>query len=79
MPVHGAPFPAKLAEFFIKFLTVEGDLVADFMAGSLTVPVMAELLGRHWIASDLIWEYLAGGALRFPGAALTPQFQACGA
>lgn len=79
LPVHGAPFPAKLAEFFIKFLTVEGDLVADFMAGSLTVPVMAELLGRHWIASDVIWEYLAGGALRFPGAALIPEFQACSA
>lgn len=67
LPVHGAPFPLDLAEFFIRFLTVEGDLVADPFGGSLTVALAAEKLGRHWIATEVIWEYLAGGGLRFDG------------
>ncbi len=68
LPVHGAPFPLKLAEFFVRFLTAEGDLVADPFGGSLTVALAAEKLGRHWIATDVIWEYLAGGGLRFAEA-----------
>lgn len=68
LPAHGAPFPAKLVEFFVKFLTVEGDLVVDPFAGSLTVPLVAQSLGRRWIATEVIWEYLSGAALRFPDA-----------
>jgi len=68
LPVHGAPFPLRLAEFYIRFLTVPGDLVVDPFAGSLTTALAAELLGRHWIATEVIWEYLAGGGLRLEGA-----------
>jgi site-specific DNA-methyltransferase (cytosine-N4-specific) len=64
LPAHGAPFPLALAEFFIRFLTTEGELVAEPFGGSLTVPVAAEKLGRHWVATDVIWEYLAGGGKR---------------
>lgn len=77
LPAHGAPFPARLAEFFIRFLSVEGDLVVDPFGGSMTVPLAAEMLGRHWIATDVIWEYLAGGGMRFgeDKAAWNPDFQ----
>lgn len=79
LPVHGAPFPLALASFFVRFLTVEGDLVADPFAGSLTVALAAELLGRSWIATEIIWEYLRGGATRFesaPGFSVSPGFAA---
>ncbi|MHB1826657.1 MAG: DNA methyltransferase [Steroidobacteraceae bacterium] len=80
LTVHGAPFPGKLVEFFIKFLSTEGDLIADPFGGSLTVPLMAEMLGRRWIATEVIWDYLAGGALRFDSRpTLAPGFAACAA
>lgn len=72
LPVHGAPFPLRMAEFFVRFLTTEGDLVVDPFGGSLTVALAAEKLGRHWIATDVIWEYLAGGGLRFLSS---PEFE----
>lgn len=65
LPVHGAPFPKALAEFYIRFLTTEGELCVDPMAGSLTVAEAAENLGRRWIVSDVVAEYLRGGATRF--------------
>lgn len=65
LPAHGAPFPLRLAEFFIRFLTTEGDLVVDPFGGSLTTALAAERLGRHWIATEVIWEYLAGSGFRF--------------
>ena len=78
--MHGAPFPGKLVEFFIKFLSTDGDLIADPFGGSLTVPLMAEMLGRPWIATEVIWDYLAGGALRFDSRpTLAPGFAACAA
>lgn len=66
LPAHGAPFPVALAKFFIEFLTRKGDLVADNMCGSTSLAVAAEELGRRWIVSDRVGEYLAGGALRHP-------------
>lgn len=62
---HPARFPAKLPEFFIKFLTNPGDLVVDIFAGSNTTGEAAELLGRNWLAFDLNREYLAASAFRF--------------
>lgn len=35
---HPARFPAKLPEFFIRFLTEPGDLVVDIFAGPNTTP-----------------------------------------
>ncbi len=43
---HPARFPAKLPEFFIRFLTEPGDLVLDIFAGSNTTGHVAECEGR---------------------------------
>lgn len=45
--------PEELIEKIIKASTNEGDLVADFFAGSGTTLAVAEKLGRKWIGSDL--------------------------
>lgn len=62
---HPARFPAKLPEFFIKFLTMKGDLVLDIFAGSNTTGEAAEQLGRRWIACDLDRDYVAASVFRF--------------
>lgn len=62
---HPARFPAKLPEFFIRFLTKTGDLVLDIFAGSNTTGEVAERLGRRWIACDLDREYVAASVFRF--------------
>src|SRR5258705_4367730 len=48
--IHPARFPASLPEFFIKFLTEDGDIVLDPFAGSNTTGAVAEGLNRRWIA-----------------------------
>lgn len=63
--VHPARFPPAFPEFFIKFLTREGDLVYDPFAGSNTTGYVAESLNRHWLASELSEEYLRGSRFRF--------------
>ncbi len=63
--MHPARFPPQFAEFFIKFLTDEGDVVLDMFAGSNTTGYVAESLKRRWYAIELSEEYLAGSALRF--------------
>jgi adenine-specific DNA-methyltransferase len=45
--------PEALLERIIKASSNEGDLVADFFAGSGTTAAVAEKLGRKWIATDL--------------------------
>lgn len=65
LPGHPARFPAKLPEFFIRFLTHPGDLVVDIFAGSNTAGAVAEVEGRQWLAFDLDLEYLAASAFRF--------------
>ena len=45
--------PEALLERIIKASSNEGDLVADFFCGSGTTAVVAERLGRRWIAADL--------------------------
>lgn len=62
---HPARFPVAFPEFFIKFLTDEGDTVLDPFGGSLTTGYAAEALLRHWMAFDLSEEYLRGGTFRF--------------
>ena len=62
---HPARFPAKLPEFFIRFLTEPGDLVVDIVAGSNTAGYVAEVEGRRWLAFDLDLDYLAASAFRF--------------
>lgn len=45
--------PESLLERIIVACSNEGDLVADFFAGSGTTATVAEKLGRKWIATDL--------------------------
>jgi DNA modification methylase len=62
---HPARFPAKLPEFFIRFLTEPGDLVLDIFAGSNTTGYVAECEGRKWLAFDDRRDYLAASSFRF--------------
>jgi len=45
--------PEALVQRFLEACTHEGDLVADFFAGSGTTAAVAEKLGRKWICTDL--------------------------
>jgi DNA modification methylase len=60
-----ARFSLEVPEFFIKFLTKQGDLVLDIFAGSNTTGEAAETLGRKWLAFELERKYLAASAFRF--------------
>jgi DNA modification methylase len=74
LPIHPARMPTRLAEFFIKMLTDEGDLVMDPFAGSNTTGFVAEKLGRAWLAVEPNLDYIDGSRARFgrtrPGASL---------
>lgn len=62
---HPARFPIKLPEFFIKYLTDEGDLVLDIFSGSNTTGEAAEKLNRRWLAFDNEIDYVANSVIRF--------------
>jgi len=62
---HPARFPSEFAEFFIKFLTSEEDIVIDPFAGSNTTGFAAEKLNRQWISIELNESYIEGSILRF--------------
>ena len=62
---HPARFPAKLPEFFIKFLTEPDDIVVDIFAGSNTTGYVAENLKRYWYSFEKEIEYVATSAFRF--------------
>lgn len=65
LPVHGASMPLALALFLVQFLSRPGDLIVDPFGGSLTTGRAAETLGRMWMASEIMAEYLLGARLRF--------------
>jgi site-specific DNA-methyltransferase (cytosine-N4-specific) len=60
--------PIGLAEFFIKLLTVPGNIVIDPFAGSNTTGAVAERLKRRWIAIEPEEQYVIGSRGRFPSA-----------
>ncbi|MCY8585089.1 DNA-methyltransferase [Bacillus haynesii] len=62
---HPARFPAKLPEFFIKFLTEPDDIVLDIFGGSNTTGEVAENLERQWIYCDLEKEFVGTSVFRF--------------
>ncbi|MDD2725239.1 MAG: site-specific DNA-methyltransferase [Methylovulum sp.] len=62
---HPARFPAKLPEFFIKFLTDPEDIVVDIFSGSNTTGFVAEIERRNWFSIDMEIEYVAASAFRF--------------
>lgn len=64
---HPARMPIELPDFFIKFLTDEGDIVFDPFSGSNTTGESAENLGRKWLGTELNKNYIKGSVGRFPG------------
>ena len=62
---HPARMPTALAEFFIQFLSEEGDLVFDPFGGSNTTGASAQQLSRRWASVEPKLEYVAGSAARF--------------
>jgi site-specific DNA-methyltransferase (cytosine-N4-specific) len=62
---HPARFPPGIPEFFIRFLTDEGDMVVDIFSGSNTTGSVAERSNRHWSSFDISLEYVANSVLRF--------------
>ena len=64
-PVHPARMPSTLVEFFVKFLTDEGDTVLDPFAGSNTTGAVAQMLGRRWLSVEAEWQYAAHSIGRF--------------
>lgn len=71
VPVHPARMPRTLVEFFLRFLTDEGDVVLDPFAGSNTTGAVAESLGRRWISVEADWTYAAHSIGRFDPTVLT--------
>jgi site-specific DNA-methyltransferase (cytosine-N4-specific) len=68
IPAHPARMPRELVEFFLRFLTDEGDLVLDPFAGSNTTGAVAEEMKRKWISIEARWDYAATSISRFPSA-----------
>lgn len=62
------PMPLELAKFLVQFLSEPGDLVVDNFAGSFTTARAAELLGRRWLSTEVMLEYMMGAATRFTDA-----------
>ena len=65
LKIHPARMPPDLAEFFIRFLTDENDLVLDPFGGSNTTGSAAQQLGREWITMEPQVEYIQGSRGRF--------------
>jgi site-specific DNA-methyltransferase (cytosine-N4-specific) len=63
--IHPARMPRTLVEFFIKFLTDEGDLVIDPFGGSNTTGAIAEEMGRRWASVEAEWHYATNSIGRF--------------
>lgn len=61
---HPARMPEPLAEFFVKFLTDERDLVMDPFAGSNTTGAVSERLGRRWVSIEADESYAMSSEVR---------------
>lgn len=71
LPIHPARFPPAIPEFFIRFLTLPGQLVVDPFAGSNVTGHAAETLERHWMSTEINPLYVAGSRLRFDAATVS--------
>lgn len=79
LPPHGATFPVALADTLIRFFCPEHGTVVDPFGGWSTVGYAAEMAGRHWITSELNWEYVRAAIERFrdrDGLRVNPAFTA---
>lgn len=68
LPYHPARMPVQLAEFFIKFLTVPGDIVVDPFAGSNVTGYAAEKNDRKWRSVEKEMIYAQTSKARFPNS-----------
>jgi DNA modification methylase len=66
LDIHPARMPGALADFFIRLLTDEDDLVFDPFGGSCTTGEQAERLNRRWLATEPVQDYVQGAKGRFP-------------
>jgi DNA modification methylase len=62
---HPARYPEALVQFFVDFLTDQGDLVVDPFGGSNVTGAVCERGGRRWLVSELRADYLDGSLARF--------------
>jgi DNA modification methylase len=62
---HPARMPIKLAEFFIKFLTDEDDIIFDPFAGSNVTGFVAEKNNRNWLSIEKDLIYATSSKSRF--------------
>lgn len=67
---HPARMPIALPEFFVKLLTVPGDIVVDPFGGSNTTGAAANNLGRYWLSVEPNAHYIRGSMGRFDPKAL---------
>jgi site-specific DNA-methyltransferase (cytosine-N4-specific) len=65
LPVHGAKMPYRLASFLVRYLTAEGDMVADIFGGTGAVASACEENGRGWISIEPVMEYIKQSFVRF--------------
>ncbi len=65
LPMHGASFPTRLPEFWIRFLTEPGDLVLDPCGGWGKTALAAERLQRRWLIVDKVLDYLRASGEMF--------------
>lgn len=65
---HPARMPTSIAEFFIRFLTNENDLILDPFSGSNTTGEVSESLGRKWISIEAEAHYIGSSKNRFTDA-----------
>lgn len=54
---HPARFPVELPTFFIKLLTLPGQLVFDPFGGTCTTAVAAEVQRRQWLVAEIDAKY----------------------
>ncbi|WP_432263415.1 DNA methyltransferase [Cupriavidus sp. TMH.W2] len=81
LPLHGAMQPTDIPDFFIRLLTTPGELVVDPFGGTVRTGLAAERLGRRWLVTEWILQYIRGAAELFRGSAgfgLHPALQAVG-
>jgi site-specific DNA-methyltransferase (cytosine-N4-specific) len=64
---HGAMFPTRLCDFFVRFLTEKNDLVVDPFGGSQKVALSAERHNRRWVTTERMYEYLQQAQALFKG------------
>ncbi|WP_243455974.1 site-specific DNA-methyltransferase [Sphingosinicella sp. BN140058] len=65
LPPHPARMPIELASRLIKFLSRPEEVVFDPFGGSGSTARAAESLGRKWITTEALREYVEGAKLRF--------------